>query len=69
MRKQIEKLLKAAEDEHTKNQAVYHKALKAKDTADKKARAANAVASASANELAALKAAMNKLTESEPEAA
>lgn len=61
MRKQLEKMLKEAEDTHTKNAAVYRKALKEKGNVEKKLRKACDVASESANELAAVNAAINSL--------
>lgn len=69
MREQLEKMLAQAEDEHTKNQAVYHKALKDKANAEVKARAACKVASKSASNAATLKKTVDALPPPEPEEA
>lgn len=61
MRKQLEKMLKEAEDTHTKNAALYRKALGEKKKLEDKVRQACVVASASASELGAVQAAINSL--------
>ena len=68
MRAQFEKMLAKAEDEHTKAQAVYHKALKEKANAEKKLRPACEAASKTANDVASIKAALEKMPADEAKA-
>ena len=58
---QFEKMLAKKEDEHTKNQALYHKLLKDKQNIEAKLRPACDKASATANEVASLRAALASL--------
>lgn len=59
--KSLQKALKEAEDNLTRDQAVYHKAQDQKKKADAAARKANVAASNSANEVAALKKSVAEL--------
>ena len=59
--KQLRQQCEAAEAEHAANQKVYHDLLKQKNDIEAKLRPACEVASASANVLAGLKAALDKM--------
>ena len=65
-RETLEALVAAAEKVHKENQAQYHGALAARAEAEAAVREANAIASDSANELAAAKEALRKLNETAP---